>query len=56
MSFSAMNVKLRLGGNGVTLSRVQYLIALLFPEATIFQSLQRNKASMLRSVFLVLLI
>lgn len=56
MRFSAMNVKLQISGNGVDLLRVQYFIALLVLEAKIFLSLQRNKASMLRYVFFVLLI
>lgn len=51
-----MNVKLQISGNGVDLLRVQYFIALLVLEAKIFLSLQRNKASMLRYVFFVLLI
>lgn len=56
MSISAMNVKLQVWGNIVNLSRVQYFIALLVLEVRVFLSLQRNKASMLRHVFFVLLI
>ena len=56
MRLSAMDVKLQISGNGVTLSRLQYFIALLVLEVKVFLSLQRNKASMLRHVFFVLLI